>query len=102
MISQTGGISAYTTIDQIPRPQQQTQTVGGQPAQNPDQTGGSVSDNTNLSDRALALSKNVQQTGTSAEQQETRASEQGETREENTPTQQASPQQSPHSIDIRV
>ncbi len=101
MISQTSGATTYSTIDQLPRPAAEKppaataepkDTVGG---------GSTVADKTDISAKALALSKTIQQPGASSEQQETRASEQGETTEETQPPQ-PTPQQPSPSINIRV
>jgi hypothetical protein len=111
MISQTSGVTAYNTIDQLTKPQGSTPPPV--PAEQNNQGGSTVADKTDISAKALALSKTLQQPGATAEQQEPKAAEQGETREEaaglQAPPQQPPPQQqqqvqqqSSPSINIRV
>jgi hypothetical protein len=91
MISQTGGISAYNSIEQLVRPQDRAQPPTPEQTQQNAQGGNTVADKTDISAAALALSKNSQQTGATAEQQEPKTAEQGETREETSRTQQTAP-----------
>lgn len=110
MIGQTSGVSAYSVIDQLTRPQ--AQTPPGVPTEQNNQSGSStVADKTDISAKALALAQTLQQPGTTAEQQETRASEQGETQEEQAAPSPPPSQQQPQaqgqqkttpSINIRV
>jgi len=105
MISQTSGVTAYNAVDQLTRPQQ-GQTPPPVPSEQNTQGGSTVADKTDISAKALALSKTLQQPGAAAEQQEPKAAEQGETREEaaapQAPPPQQNQQQSSPSINIRV
>lgn len=108
MITLSSGINAYSTADQISRPPVENQTPPATEQQDT-QANGFVTDRTDLSAKALALSRSVPPAGSSSEQGEVKASEQGETQEEPTsslPPQaqygQQSSQQSSLSINIRV
>ncbi len=108
MITLSSGINAYSTTDQISRPPVENQAP---PAteQKDNQSNGFITDRTDLSAKALALSKSVSPAGSTSEQGEMKSSEPGETQEEPAsslppPAQyglQASRQSSP-SINIRV
>ncbi len=109
MIGQTSGVSAYNAIDQLTRPQAQAPPTV--PTEQTSQGGSTVADKTDISAKALALAQTLQQPGTTAEQQETRTSEQGETQEEQATPPPPPPQQQPQaqgqqqttpSINIRV
>jgi hypothetical protein len=96
MIVQSYGIGAYSSTDPMPRP-----AAEKQPFQSTDKRdaegSGFYADRTDLSAEALALSKSIRSAGA--------ASEQGETREESTPSpppQTLNTPQSPPSINIRV
>ncbi len=108
MINLSSGINAYSTTDQISRPPVENQAP---PAteQKDAQSNGFVTDRTDLSAKALALSKSVSAAGSTSEQGEVKASESGETQEE--PATSLPPQaqygrqfsrQSSPSINIRV
>ena len=108
MITLSSGINAYSTTDQISRPPVENQAPPATEQQDA-QSNGFITDRTDLSAKALALSKSVPPAGSSSEQGEVKASEQGETQEEPASSvslqaqygQQSSRQSSP-SINIRV
>ena len=101
---QSNGINAYSTTDQISHPP--AEKLPAPPTELKSAEGiGFITDRTDLSAQALALSKSVQSAGISSEPGETRASEKGETKEEPTPSpspQIQTNQQSSLSINIRV
>jgi hypothetical protein len=104
MIIQSNGINAYSTTDQISQPPVEKQPAP--PAEQKDtQANGFVTDRTDLSAKALALSRSVQSAGSTSETGEAKASEKGETKEEPAPSPPPRPQsnqQSPPAINIRV
>jgi hypothetical protein len=105
MIIQSNGINnAYSTTDQISQP-----PVGKLPTppteQKDNQANGFIADRTDLSAKALALSRSVPAAGSTSESGETKASEKGETTEEPAaapPPQAQNTPQSAASINIRV
>ena len=105
MIVQSSGPNTYGTTDQVSRPP--VEKLPAPPTEQKDtQQNGLVTDRTDISAKALALSRSVQSVGSSSEQGETKASETGETKEEPAQTSPPAPQkntrQSLPSINIRV
>ena len=102
MIIQSNSVNAYSTTDQISQPP--VEKIPASPTEQKDiQSNGFVTDRTDLSAKALALSRSVSAAGSTSEQGEAKASEQGETKEE--PSLQYQPQTNPQpspSINIRV
>ena len=104
MINLSSGINAYSTTDQISRPPVENQAPPATEQQD-SQSNGFVTDRTDLSAKALSLSRSAPPVGSSSEQGEVKTSEQGETQEEqaaSVPAQAQSSQQSSPSINIRV
>ena len=108
MINLSSGINAYSTTDQISRPPVENQAPPATEQQG-SPSNGFVTDRTDISAKALSLSRSVPPAGSSSDQVEVKASEPGETQEEqvsSVPPQaqysQQSSQQSSPSINIRV
>jgi hypothetical protein len=104
MIIQPTGIAAYSTNDQIFQPPAEKQPAP--PAEQKDaQSNGFITDRTDISAKALALSRSVPAAGSTVETGESQASEKGETKEEPAPSRPPQPQtnrQSSPAINIRV
>jgi hypothetical protein len=101
MIIQSNGINAYSTTDQISQPPVEKQPAP--PAEQKDtQANGFITDRTDISTKALALSRSVPAAGSTSESGEAKASEKAEKKEESAPPQPRSNRQSSPSINIRV
>ena len=104
MITLSSGINAYSTADQTYRPPVENQTPPAAEQQDT-QSNGFFTDRTELSAKALSLSRSVPPAGSSSEQGEVKGSEQGEIQEEpasSLPSRVQDGRQSSPSINIRV